>query len=237
MRRIISCLAVIVASVCLATGTMLRPPVAECPTMTIECDEGMVCPYEPITFTAAINGGDSSLQLTFKWTVSAGTIISGQGTPAITVDTTGLINQKITATLELAGLTALTAGCSNSVSCTRQIALCCIYNRKFDEYGDISFKKEKERLDNFAIQLENEPGAQGVIIVYGGLRARRGDAEARANRAKDYMVNKHGIEAERIVTVPGGNVEGSSVELWIGVSGNKYLPTASRTDAVEPRER
>ena len=32
---------------------------------------------------------------------------------------------------------------------------------KFDEYGNIKFNDEKARLDNYAIQLQNEPGAQG----------------------------------------------------------------------------
>ena len=31
---------------------------------------------------------------------------------------------------------------------------------RFDEYGNIRFNDEKARLDNFAIQLQNEPGAR-----------------------------------------------------------------------------
>ncbi len=43
----------------------------------------------PITFTAAV-GDAGALSLTYNWSVSAGTISSGQGTSAITVDTTGV---------------------------------------------------------------------------------------------------------------------------------------------------
>ena len=53
--------------------------------------------------------------------------------------------------------------------------------RKFDEYGNIRFNDEKARLDNFAIQLQNEPTSQGYIIGYGSCDA---EGSTRANRAK-----------------------------------------------------
>ena len=40
-----------------------------------------------------------------------------------------------------------------------------------DGYGNIRFLDEKARLDNFAIQLQNEPKTQGYIIVYAGQKA------------------------------------------------------------------
>jgi len=42
--------------------------------------------------------------------------------------------------------------------------------RQFDEFGDINCEDEMARLDNFAIQLQNEPAAKGVMIFYGGRR-------------------------------------------------------------------
>ena len=33
---------------------------------------------------------------------------------------------------------------------------------KFDEYGNIRFNDEKARLDNYAIQLQNEPGSHAA---------------------------------------------------------------------------
>ena len=40
--------------------------------------------------------------------------------------------------------------------------------RKIDEYGNIRFNDEKARLDNFAIELQNDPTAQGYLVCYGG---------------------------------------------------------------------
>jgi len=73
--------------------------------------------------------------------------------------------------------------------------------KKFDEYGDIKFNDEKARLDNFASALQNEAGSQGYIIGYGACE---GQGLARANRAKDYLVNTRGIDAGRIRVVDGG---------------------------------
>jgi hypothetical protein len=56
-----------------------------------------------VTFTANISGGEPTVRPTFKWTVSAGTIINGQGTNSIRVDTAGLAEQQITGTLEVCG--------------------------------------------------------------------------------------------------------------------------------------
>lgn len=87
--------------------------------------------------------------------------------------------------------------------------------RKFDEYSNLPFSDEKARLDNFAIYLQqNEPEFKGYIIVYTGPRARSGQAQARAKRAKDYLVKVRGIEATRIVTINGGCRDRSEVELY-----------------------
>ena len=238
MRRAIPCLALLaIATLHLATEATPRPTAsAECPTVTIDCPGGIASLTEPLTFTAYVADNNPNTPLSFNWIIEAGTIVSGQGTPTITVDQAELAGQTVTVKVEVARKTAdPISSCYQTATCSRQVSACAMTHRVFDMYEDISFKDEKERLDNFGIQLQNEPNMQGVIIVYGGLNARRGDAEARGNRAKDYLTNKHHITAERILIVAGGNVERSSVELWIGSPGEHH-PTAIRTDAVEPLE-
>jgi hypothetical protein len=87
--------------------------------------------------------------------------------------------------------------------------------RKFDEYSNISFSDEKARLDNFAIYLQkDEPTFKGYVIVYPGQHMRLSKAQARAKRAKHYLVTVRGINAERIVTVSGGCRERLEIELY-----------------------
>ena len=197
--------------------------VLPCPTVTVSCPD-VVDEGQPATFTANVTGGDPNVSATYNWSVSGGTITSGQGTPSITVDTTGQGGRAITATVNVGGYPP---ECNTQASCTTTPQVRAVA-RMFDQYGNIAFNDEKARLDNFAIQLQNEPGAQGYIIAYGGRRGRAGEAQARADRAKDYMVNTRGVDPGRIVTVDGGFREDMTVELWIVPTG-ATPPTASPT--------
>ncbi|HEV8370785.1 MAG TPA: hypothetical protein VGQ39_22745, partial [Pyrinomonadaceae bacterium] len=164
---------------------------------------------------------------TYNWSVSAGTISSGQGTSAITVDTSGLGGQSVTATVSVGGADP---SCNNSASCTTAVKPPKPEPRKFDEYGNIKFNDEKARLDNYAIQLQNEPGSTGTIIAYGSCA---GEAQARGDRAKDYLVNTRGIEAGRITVVDGGCRSDLTVQLWV-VPNGADAPTVDTTGAVSP---
>jgi len=82
----------------------------------------------------------------------------------------------------------------NNVSNARSLA-----RRNFDEYGLIRWGDEQARLDNFAIQLQNEPDAIGYIFVYDGNNVCEGEARARAVRARDYVVNHRGIAWNRVM--------------------------------------
>ena len=102
-----------------------------------------------------------------------------------------------------------------------------------DVYSNISFSDEKARLDNFAIHLQQEIEAKGYIIVYAGRRAGVGEARARAERAKSYLVNVRGIEVGRIVTIDGGHREKLTVELYLIP---RDLPAPSVSPTIDPSE-
>ena len=103
--------------------------------------------------------------------------------------------------------------------------------RKFDEYSNIPFSDEKARLDNFAIYLQkDEPAFKGYIIVYTGRNTRSGGAQARAKRAKDYLVKARGIQAARVVTIHGGYRDQLEVELYA-------LPAAMSPPTPNPYRR
>ena len=206
-----------------------NPTPPPCPTVSVSCpDTGTV--GTPVTFTANVSGGDSGVTPTYNWTVSAGSISSGQGTSSITVDTTGVAGgSTITATVDVGGYDR---SCSTSNSCTVNFPLVAV-SRKYDEYGNIRFNDEKARLDNYAIELQNNPGAQGYIIAYGGRVGRAGEAQRRADRARDYLVNTRGIDASRITTVDGGYREELTVQLWIVPQG--ATPPANEP-SVDPSE-
>jgi hypothetical protein len=215
------------ATVTVADCTGCVPPPPPCPVVSVSCPSD-VGPNEPITFTASVSGGAEGATWTYNWSVSAGTISSGQGTSTITVDTANLAGQSVTATVSIGGADPSCTG--TTASCTTNVRPPAPMARKFDEYGNIRFNDEKARLDNFAIQLQNEPTATGTIIVYGSCA---GEGQQRGDRAKDYLVNTRGIEAGRITVVDGGCRSELTVQLWIVPSG-AAAPTVDTTGAIEP---
>jgi hypothetical protein len=231
MRRAFKCLATVCVSLLsLSMSAPVRSPGAECPTITVDCPTQIITPGETTTVTASVAGADPNLKLSYNWSLSAGTIIAGQGTATITIDTNGNGGQTTTATVEVDGLDS---SCQKTASCTlapNEV----IVSRRFDKFGDLAFVDEKKRLDYFAEQLKADPDLQGYILVYGKRGARAGEAQARATRAKDYLVTKGGIVAERLVTIDGGDHARLEIELWLASQGAQ--PPSPLDDHGEPRE-
>jgi hypothetical protein len=201
------------------------PPPPPCPSVSVSCPTDVEV-GQPITFTASVSGEGGPW--TYNWSVSAGTITSGQGTSTITVATDGIGGATVTATVNLGGAdpscTGTTASCSTSVRPEKPIS------SKFDEYGNIRFNDEKARLDNYAIQLQNDPTAAGTIIVFGSCA---GEGQQRGDRAKDYLVNTRGIEASRITVVDGGCRSDLTVQLWV-VPNGADPPAVDTSDVISP---
>lgn len=201
----------IVLLLALASVVRAQTPLTQCATVEIdglgEVDQGTV-----IVFTARVVGTIQTTKPEFKWQVSAGTITSGQGTDTITVDTAGLGGVEIIATVELSNAPPTCKGSSSKPTKIKPPIVCWL---AFDAYGDIRFEDEKARLDNFAIQLSNEPGASGAIIMFAGRETFKNETAERLSRAKSYLANVRHIDPNRIVTYDCGFTEGLTVRLWI----------------------
>lgn len=98
---------------------------------------------------------------------------------------------------------------------------------KFDEFGDVLWSDLIARLDNYAIQLMNDPSATGFIVVYRTRRDLPGLSHARAMRSKEYLTKTRGLPSDRVSPVDGGIAEHLTQELWIVPAGAAPVP---RTD-------
>ena len=197
--------------VLIASTVMAQTPLT-CGIVDIE-GPAKVDPGAAVVFNVKITSMIHTGSPQFKWTVSAGTIMTGQGTDVITVDTTGLGGQELTATAELVGAPP---GCRASASTTTQVNAppdACDY--RFDEYGDINFEDEKARLDNFAIQLLNVPMSIGSIHMSAGQVTFKNEARERLGRIKSYLVNVRNIDPSRIVTADCGFTQELIIRLRI----------------------
>jgi hypothetical protein len=84
-----------------------------------------------------------------------------------------------------------------------------------DTYGDIPPEDESARLDNFAINILNDPGSKGYIVTHAGQRVGPDEAQARAERAKSYLTNKRSVRPERIIILTGDSHEEFGIELYV----------------------
>ena len=198
-----------------------------CPVVTIDAAE-KVDPGTPIVFTARTNSA-STTNVKYRWRVSAGTITTGENTSSVTVDTAGLAGQSITASVQIDGSETCTA-VSKSVEVTAQPFICGL---AFDQYGDIRFEYEKARLDNFAIQLLNQPSVRGAIAAIAGQQTYRGEAADRLRRARDYLVKVRGVLTDRLVTIDAGYEKDFSMYLHIVPEGATLPAFESRVPLSE----
>jgi hypothetical protein len=73
-----------------------------CPILDVT-DSGNLRAGENATFTAIVTGGSDTTGLVYKWSVSQGEIVEGQGTPKVTVKTTPNMTGKIEGRVEVTG--------------------------------------------------------------------------------------------------------------------------------------
>lgn len=173
-----------------------------------------------ITFAAQNAVTSSTTPLNYKWIVSPSTakVTSGLGTDSITIDTTGLGGQTVSATLDVTDDIYGEKCFQNIAINTRVIKQKVPEPRRFDEFESQAFDDDKARLDSFVIELQNNPDTQGYIIMYQGtdktsMRSRR--VEVLNKRTLDYLVNTRGIDPRRIWIVEGGKRAKTMYDLWI----------------------
>jgi len=132
-----------------------------CPSLSISGPTGITNPGDTMTFVATVDRPD----VNYTWTVSNGTIESGQGTSSITVRTTKeMAGENVTATVTIGGFTD--CSCQKTASETAPVAP-PIGITEVDNFGPQKPDEIKARLDNFYIALTNSPGSEGYIINYG----------------------------------------------------------------------
>jgi len=96
--------------------------------------------------------------------------------------------------------------------------------------GNIAWDDEKARLDNFAIQLMHDPNQIGYLYVRSGRVSCRGEAQARAVRAKNYMTKVRNADGNRIIWRDIGYGDGFEVSIWLAPRGKPplYVPDYQR---------
>lgn len=195
-------------------GTPAQAADTQCPSVTITCPSSWSL-ERPSIVSAQVSGAAPDAVLTYNWTISAGTIMSGQGTSSITIDTSQTAGKIPTTTVEVGGI----PNCPLVRSCSFPTHADGTFTfpepRKFDRYSRLTVDEEKQRLDNFAAQLLIEPETKAYIIVYTGERTRAFERQAHIRRIKRYLIKNGGIDSGRIFFADGGTRESLTFELTL----------------------
>ncbi len=142
------------------------------------------------------------------WTVNptAAQIISGAGTPTITVDSTGVGGQRIIATLVVddGSVDPTCRQTAQSVAVVTAPKKVVIVAREFDECDNCTFDDQKARLDNLAVELQNDPSTTRIHHRLRRTLQSAGQVEVLMKRARNYMVEQRGIDGLALVIVNGG---------------------------------
>lgn len=207
------------------------PPKSPCPFPVSVSAPKTVGEGEIITYAADVSyGGTSGLR--YNWAISPSTarIMTGAGSPTITVDSTGLGGQRIIATLTVddGSPDPACAQTAQAVSVVAAEEKKILVAREFDECNNCTFDDQKARLDNLAVELQNDPTTTAYIIAYGGRTSPIGQVEVLMTRARNYLTNERAIDGSRLVIINGGFRETDTVELWLvprGAAAPRATPT------------
>lgn len=190
-----------------------HPPKCECPTVSVTGPSNTVQPGDDIVFTANVSGG-SGCSPNYNWSVSSGTITSGQGTPVIHVGTNAsMAGTSVTGTVNIAGCCDSTS-CSPTASETASVAARPT-PRKTDEFGDTKHDQIRAHLDQYFVELQNDPSSKGVIIVYGPAKVKKDIMKLIADHIKFRK-----FDGSRISVVDGDQETGATrTQFWVVPQG------------------
>ena len=164
----------------------------QCPTITVVGPLGVTNIGEKMSFRAEV--GTVGPKLEYHWSVSAGTIVEGQGTSSIKVATDrtmGGIN--ITATVTIGGLAP---NCEKTASEAAPVAQRLEWEA-FDEWGSLKDNDQRSRLDSFFAELANNPHHTGLVVLLISKRERRDSRNGRVQLVMDHVKFRN-FDADRI---------------------------------------
>jgi len=192
-------------------------PTPVCPTFRVLGPPSLTIPGGVFTFTAEF-AGEVPKNVSYRWSVSEGTIASGQGTPSIQL-LAPKGNSYITAIVELVGLPET---CTNFFSETAA-AVCSCDPLLENEYGKLSFAEEKHRLAS-AVEAAKRIGATKIYIIkYFPKRKRRNDA--RIAKIKSYLSNVKRLPKNSFVVVLGPYIGRYNTKIYLSALGsNEPVP-------------
>ncbi len=177
--------------------------------LEFRCPDYRIACCEPVKLQADVFGAREALGdelaslILYRWDVLGGRVIAGQRTSEVTIlpDTPATDVQTVKVTLKLEGGPPYL---TKEKSCTLTIDSKCVAPLLFDEFQQMPAAKEGIRLDRLASHLTKASGSIAFLVAYAGRDSCFWEAELWSERARKYLINKHRIQPDRVVTIDGG---------------------------------
>jgi hypothetical protein len=182
-----------------------------CPSIKAHSSAEIYPEGQVITFVVDVLGETSIAEIKYKWTVSAGTIEQGQGTPVIIVSKVKA--QKIIADVEVLGLPQ---DCSNKSSAS-------VVVKKFPPIRDVfpiqyqNTKELKAQLDRLVTVLKSNYESKVHFIFYNGTKGNKISFDSFKSKVLKILVNSQKISRKRISIINSNSdyYDSNSFMIWI----------------------
>ncbi|NNE99769.1 MAG: hypothetical protein HKN25_12180, partial [Pyrinomonadaceae bacterium] len=201
---------------------------SECPKMSILDPPVTVAPGENMLFSVSTKSELKNNGYRFEWKINKGSIVEGQGTREITVNTSGLSQSTITAFLMIDGLPV---NCKNTFIGTGLVQARPPHgDGHLDEFGEIPLFDVFARLDSAFSDLRSDKSSKGFFISYG-------PREKILEREKwiAYYAGVRKFDVSRI-TFARGRAE-SKIRTRIGIVSKDVVPPACENcDTINGRD-
>ena len=213
-----------------------KPPPAVstlCPTINVQAQPGQIVrDGQRMFFTANIAGGDPKVIPVIVWNTTAGTVVQGQNTRRIEVDTAGAgssSDRELRAEIWVGGYAP---ECMMQASGMVRIIPPAVKFGEFGEVDEATFKRNLETLSTFLSQTPDSL----YLIAYAGRNSDRSFTVTWVRRIRDALTAA-GLSPGRLRATDGGLREEPMFEFWTVPSGAvppQPTPTLKRSD-LAPR--
>ena len=180
------------------------------PDLKINCPDSVIMAGEKVVFEATLR--PKAETATFDWTVSAGTITKGQGTPTIEVETDPQLEGSLTASLDIGGnifFEPVTDSCTVPIAVPPKARL-------LDEFPHSTQGYIKMLLDStLFLELQNDPSAQGYVVIF----PKTPGEKAAIERIIRNQIRVRRFDASRITMIDGPKNPRSVIQFWIVPAG------------------
>lgn len=167
-----------------------------CPIISVTGPSGLTPKGGYMSFLAKVEGIDLD-KINYKWSISSGQIVDGQGTPVISITSTDMNQYSITVKVEI---TELPPTCPNTVYAVGEI----IENWglslpvKVDEVSNKGLVIDKPRLQNLALTLNSESSRKAYLIERFRLKTSPTDIKKKLVNSFSFLTKTLGISEDRI---------------------------------------